>query len=79
MCADPWRKPDMQRFIPFEDQWDELAGVDPSALVPYHVGVPCERAFSPDQRTVPGSPVMVSGSPSFSPSLPAVPAGSSRT
>ena len=69
----------MQRFIPFEDQWDELAGLDPTSLVPYHVGVPCERGFVPDQRTVPGSPVMVSGSPSFNPSLPAVPAGSSRT
>ena len=69
----------MQRFIPFEDQWDELADVDPSALVPYHVGVPCERGFLADHRTVPGSPAMVSGSPSFSPSLPAVPAGSSRT
>jgi len=69
----------MQRFIPFDDQWDDLAGIDPSALVPYHVGLPCEHGLSPDQRTGPGSPVMVSGSPSLSPSLPAVPAGSSRT
>ncbi len=69
----------MQRFIPFDDQWDELAGIDPAALVPYHVGVPCEHGLSTDQRIVDGSPSMVSGSPSFSPSLPAVPAGSSRT
>lgn len=69
----------MQRFIPFDDQWDELAGIDPSSLVPYKAGLACERGLSAGQRTVPGSPVMVSGSPSFSPSLPAVPAGSSRT
>lgn len=69
----------MQRFIPFDDQWDELADLDPSSLIPYHVGVPCQHGLSPDQRTTPGSPVMVSGSPSFSPSLPAVPAGSSST
>jgi len=69
----------MQRFIPFDDQWDELAGLDPARLVPYHVGVPCERGLSGVQRTVPGSPETVSGSPSFSPSLPAVPAFSSST
>ncbi|SKB35485.1 hypothetical protein SAMN05660880_00648 [Luteibacter sp. 22Crub2.1] len=69
----------MQRFIPFEDQWDELAALDPSRLLPYHVDVPCERGLSSDQRTVPGSPSMVSVSPSFSPSLPAVPALSSST
>lgn len=69
----------MQRFIPFDDQWDELAGIDPAALIPYHVGVPCQHGLSPDQRMVPGSPSTVSGSPSFSPSLPAVPAGNSRT
>jgi len=69
----------MQRFIPFDDQWDELAGIDPARLVPYHVGVPCEHGLSPDQRTVPGAPSTVSDSPTFSPSFPAVPAGTSRT
>lgn len=69
----------MQRFIPFDDQWDELAGIDPALLVPYHVGVPCEHGLSDDQRTAPGSPSTVSGSPSLSPSRPAVPALSSRT
>ena len=69
----------MQRFIPFDDQWDELAGIDPALLVPYHVGVPCEHRLSEDQRMGPGSPSTVSDSPSFRPSLPAVPAGSSRT
>lgn len=69
----------MQRFIPFDDQWDELAGVDPTLLVPYQVGVPCEHGLATDQCTAPGSPSTVSGSPSFSPSRPAVPALSSRT
>jgi hypothetical protein len=69
----------MQRFIPFDDQWDELAGIDPALLVPYHVGVPCEHRLSPDQRTLPGSSSTVSGSPSLRPSLPAVPAATSRT
>lgn len=71
---------DMQRFIPFDDQWDELAGLDPASLVPYHVGLPCEHGLAPGSyRTVPTSPSMASGSPSLSPSLPAVPAFSSRT
>ena len=69
----------MQRFIPFDDQWDELAGIDPAALVPYHVGVPCEHGLWDGQRTGPVSPSIVSDSPSFSPSLPAVPACNSRT
>lgn len=69
----------MQRFIPFEDQWDELASLDPSRLMPYRVDVPCERLLAGAQRTVPGSPSMASVSPSLSPSLPAVPAFSSST
>ena len=70
----------MQRFIPFEDQWDELASLDPSCLMPYRVDIPCERLLSgADQRTVPGSPSMASVSPNVSPSLPAVPAFSSST
>lgn len=69
----------MQRFIPFEDQWDELASLDPSRLMPYHVGMPCERRLAGDQRTAPGSPSMSSVSPSASPSLPAVPAFISST
>lgn len=69
----------MQRFIPFDDQWDELAGIGPAPLVPYHVGVPCEHGLWLDQRIEDGSPSMESASPSFSPSLPAVPAGTSST
>lgn len=70
----------MQRFITFDDQWDELAGIDPASLVPYHVGVPCEHGLAAEPHlTAPTSPSMASGSPTFSPSLPAVPALSSRT
>ncbi len=69
----------MQRFIPFDDQWDELARLDPVALVPYHVGVPCEHALSDDYCTLPQLPSTVSSSPSLSPSLPAMPPLSSST
>lgn len=70
----------MQRFIPFDDQWDELAGLDPASLVPYRVGVPCTHELAPDpQRTVPTEPSIASGSPTFRPSRDAVPALSSRT
>lgn len=76
----------MQRFIPFDDQWET-----PSGLVPYDARprcgttVPGEDLFagwpeSPDpQCTAPASPLMVSSSPSFRPTLPATPAFSSRT
>jgi len=79
MCADDAEEAVMQRFIPFDDQWDELARLDPALLVPYHVDVPCERGLSGDQRAVPASPSTVSSSPSFSPMRPAVPAATSRT
>ncbi|TCV92177.1 hypothetical protein EC912_108172 [Luteibacter rhizovicinus] len=70
----------MQRFIPFDDQWSELDALDPALFVPYHVGIPCEHGLGQGvQRTVPGSPSIVSGSPIFSPSRAAVPAGSSST
>ncbi|SEW19189.1 hypothetical protein SAMN04515660_2845 [Luteibacter sp. 329MFSha] len=69
----------MQRFIPFDDQWDELARLDPASLVPYHVGVPCEHGLSAAQRADGAAPSMASVSPSFSPSLPAAPAATSRT
>ncbi|SEN45196.1 hypothetical protein SAMN02800694_3533 [Luteibacter sp. UNCMF331Sha3.1] len=69
----------MQRFIPFDDQWDELARLDPALLVPYHVDVPCERGLAGDQRAVPVSPSIESSSPSRSPMRPEVPAATSRT
>lgn len=67
----------MKQFIPFEDDWDVLEGLDPSKLVPYQVGVPCQRGAG--QRTVPISPSTVSSSPCSAPMRRAVPAASSRT
>lgn len=69
----------MQRFIPFDDQWDELAGLAPASLVPYHVGLPCEHRLADAQGAVAGAPSIDSSSPSFSPSRPAVPAATSST
>ncbi len=79
----------MQRFIPFEDEWQALDGLDASALVPYHFGLPCAHALAAndarldssghDQRTSPTSPSMVICSPTATPSFEAVPAGNSRT
>lgn len=79
----------MQRFIPFEDEWQALDGLDACALVPYHFGLPCAHALAAndsgpdnsgcDQRTSPTSPSMVICSPTTSPSFEAVPAGNSRT
>lgn len=79
MCADDAEEAAMQRFIPFDDQWDELARLDPALLVPYHVDVPCERGLAGDQRAVPVSPSIESSSPSRSPMRPEVPAATSRT
>lgn len=67
----------MQQFIPFEDDWDALERLDPSRLVPYQVGLPCQRAAA--HRTVPISPSTVSSSPACAPIRRAVPAGSSST
>lgn len=67
----------MQQFIPFEDEWDVLDRLDPSRLVPYQVGLPCQRGAS--QRTAPTSPSIVSSSPCSAPMRRAVPAGSSST
>jgi hypothetical protein len=79
MCADDAEEAVMQRFIPFDDQWDELARLDPGSLVPYHVDVPCERGLADDQRAGAGAPSIASSSPTFSPIRPAVPAATSRT
>lgn len=70
----------MQKFIPFEDQWNELDALDVAMLVPYHVGVPCEHGLgTSDQRMTPGSPSIVNVSPGFRARPDAVPAASSRT
>jgi len=67
----------VKQFIPFEDDWDALEQPDFPRLVPYQVGVPCQRGDA--QRTVPMSPSTVSSSPVCTPIRRAVPAGSSRT
>ena len=33
----------MKQFIPFEDDWDALEQLAPLRLVPYQVGLPCQR------------------------------------
>jgi hypothetical protein len=33
----------MQRFVPFEDQWDLLESMGFAGLVPYRLGTPCEH------------------------------------
>lgn len=68
----------MRQFIPFEDDWDTLERLDPSRLVPYQVGLPCQHGGLA-QRTVPTSPSIVSSSPTCTPMRRAVPAGSSST
>ena len=67
----------MKQFIPFEDEWDMLDRLDPSRLVPYQVGLPCQRGAG--QRTAPMSPSTFSSSPDSTPMRRAVPAGSSST
>lgn len=68
----------MKQFIPFEDEWDALERLDPSRLVPYQVGLPCQRGAAA-QRTGAMVPSTVSSSPACAPMRRAVPAGSSRT
>lgn len=67
----------MKQFIPFEDDWDALEQLAPLRLVPYQIGLPCQRGAA--QRTAPMSPSTVSSSPACTPMRRAVPAGSSRT
>ena len=67
----------MKQFIPFEDDWDMLERLEPSRLVPFQVGLPCQRGAV--QRTAPMSPSTVSSSPVSTPMRRTVPAGSSST
>lgn len=67
----------MQQFIPFEDDWDALERFDLSRLVPYQVGLPCQRGAA--HCTAPMSPSTVSSSPVCTPIRRAVPAASSST
>lgn len=68
----------MQKFIPFEDDWDALENLRPEDLIPFNVGMLHDRR-SADQRTVPTSASMFNTSPGCIPTRAAVPAGSSRT
>lgn len=65
----------MQRFIPFEDDWDALANLCPEDLIPYRVGM----LNAAVQRTDPRSPVTFSSSPRCTPMRCAEPADSSST
>ena len=69
------REHSMQRFIPFEDDWDALANLRPEDLIPYRVGM-LDAAV---QRTDPMSPVTFSSSPRCTPMRCAEPADSSNT
>jgi hypothetical protein len=73
----------MQQFIPFEDDWDALDQLDPSALIPFHIGLADTRqppsAPVLDQRTVPRLASIASTSPTRAPMRLASPAASSRT
>ena len=68
----------MQQFIPFEDDWDVLAGLRLEDLVPYREGM-LNRSGPMAQRTGPMSPSIFSSSPAFAPMRRAVPADSSST
>jgi hypothetical protein len=68
----------MQKFIPFEDDWDALAGLRPEDLIPYRVGMLNESGKSA-QRTGPISPSIFSSSPTSAPMRRAVPADISST
>jgi hypothetical protein len=68
----------MQKFIPFEDDWDALASLRPEDLIPYRVGMLNDAGRSA-QRTGPISPSIFSSSPTSTPVRRAVPADSSRT
>ncbi len=71
----------MQQFIPFEDDWDALASLHPTSLIPYRVGVPCahDLAATANHCTVPAAPSTVSSSPTATRMRRAVPAESSNT
>lgn len=68
----------MQKFIPFEDDWDALASLRPEDLIPYRVGM-LNDTDSGAQCTGPISPSIFSSSPTSTPMVRAVPAGTSST
>ena len=68
----------MQRFIPFEDEWDLLENLRPEDLVPYRTGV-LDVPHPAAQRTGPMFPSIFSSSPVLTPIRGTVPADSSST
>lgn len=73
----------MQQFIPFEDDWDALDRLDPSALVPFHIELAdaqqSRSATAADHCTVPRSASIASTSPTRASICLASPAASSST
>lgn len=68
----------MQRFIPFEDEWDLLENLRPEDLVPYRIGV-LDVPHPAAQRTGPTFPSIFSSSPVLAPMRRTLPADSSST
>lgn len=73
----------MQQFIPFEDDWDALDRLDPSALIPFHIELadaqePALPAVA-DQCTASRSASIASTSPTRAPACLASPAANSST
>lgn len=77
-CAALFKEHPVKQFIPFEDDWDNLAGLHPEDLVPYRAGM-LRDSGPADQRTGPMSPSIFSSSPDAAPMRRAVPADSSST
>lgn len=73
----------MQQFIPFEDDWDALESLDPSALIPFRIDLARTHAAPAPgtrlQRAPARSASIASTSPTCAPMRLAVPAGSSST
>ena len=68
----------MQKFIPFEDDWEALEHLRAEDLVPFHVGM--LAAVSPEaQWTALRAPSIFNTSPALNPIRCAVPAGNSST
>ncbi|WP_250626675.1 hypothetical protein [Pinirhizobacter soli] len=36
----------MQRFVPFEDQWEQLGLAAESGLIPFQLGLPCAHQLA---------------------------------
>ena len=71
----------MQQFIPFEDDWDALDRLDPSALIPFQIELAGVQASAVVAQctTAPRSASIASTSPTRAPMCLASPAASSST